>query len=99
MALFHVPSGVNVAAAGTAQPLSATSIPASRVLVTAKSSNTGSVYLGAENVNSTSYGVILAAGDAQPLDAVSELNVYDLSKIFIDADNNGEGVWVLYVVH
>ena len=81
---------VNVSMAGVRVKLKSTSTSIKGVRVKAKSGNTGNIYVGGSNV-SNSNGYILAAGEevAIPID--------DLSKVYIDADNSGEGVSYLAV--
>jgi hypothetical protein len=65
------------------------------VLITANQSNLGAIYVG---------GITIAAGRGTPLlsgDTMTfpphEMNIYDLAGIFLDADNDGEGVSYSYV--
>jgi hypothetical protein len=75
---------VNVTTAGTAVALGTTNDIIS-VVIKAKSSNTGNIYVGGSNVSSSN-GLILSAGDAVSLD------INNLSSVYIDSDVNGEGV-------
>lgn len=85
----------DVAVAGTAVPLSATSVPIGRVIVTAKEGNTGVVVVGASTV------VALAANrrgtPLTPLTSV-DLTVNNLNKVYIDAENANDGVTFTYFV-
>lgn len=57
----------------------------------ADSSNTGNIYVGDSDVDSTN-GFVLASGESLAL------NVADVSDVYIDADNAGEGVsWIVEV--
>lgn len=94
MAIGQIASGVDVAAAGTAVPLSATQLTAGWVFVQAKAGNTGKIHVGTSLVSSTTKQVELAALDGYTFPTPSVPNIYDLTEIFIDADVNGEGVWV-----
>lgn len=90
----------NVTTATTAVPLSATSLLAFDVLIVAKAANTGNIYVGGSDVDNTD--TPLAAGDplslTPPVSRDATENMYDLSKIYIDADTNGEGVHVTYAI-
>lgn len=82
-----------VASSGTAEPLVAISTPCRRVIVTAETTNSSFVVIGASTVvadAATRQGVPLAPG--QTID----LNVLDLADVYIDALVNGEGVTFLY---
>ena len=76
-----------VTTAGTAVAL-ASSQRVRSVTIVAKSGNAGQIYVGGSDVdNATNDG--LAPGDALEVPVDSWL---DLSEIYIDTDNNGEGV-------
>ncbi len=76
-----------VTTAGTAVALHS-SRRVKALTVIAKSSNTGRVYVGGADVSSaTNEG--LGPGETISFEAVTWL---DLADIYIDADNNGEGV-------
>lgn len=77
---------VDVAVAGTAQPLSATSVElTSGVTVTALSGNGGLAYVGNASVDSSN-GNEIAAGSHVFIE------IDDLSKVYVDVAVNGEGV-------
>jgi len=81
-----------VSSAGTAVQLTTTATPCRLVNIYAKSGNTGNVFVGASTVSS-SRGMVLEQArstDWFPID--------DLSKIYIDAANNDDGVTYAYVV-
>lgn len=89
-----------VAAAGTAEPISATSIKARAVYIQGLDTNTNDVYVGDSNV---------AAGRGIQLDSRvrvkftaegpgSSAEFFDLSEIYIDVDTNGEGVKITYII-
>ena len=80
---------LDVTAAGTAENFP--NEPCREATITAKLANTGYIYIGDEVVSDTSFGVYLAAGDSLAI------KVANLNQIYIDADNDGEGVRVLYV--
>jgi hypothetical protein len=79
----------NVASAGTAEPLSAVGLGFVEVIIQAKKSNTGYIYLGDSSVDNTN-GIQL-----QP-EASQALEDGDLADLYIDADTNGEGVVFFY---
>jgi hypothetical protein len=82
-----------VAAAGTAEKLSATSKPVKRAVVCALSTNTGQVVVGDSSVVAalgTRNSPYLGAGDSLEL-----FNV-DLISVYLDSTVNGEGVTVYY---
>ena len=80
---------LDVGTAGTAENFP--NEPCREATITAKLDNTGKIYIGDEIVSDTSFGVYLEAGDS------FTVSVSNLNQIYIDADNNGEGVRVLYV--
>ena len=90
---------ITVAAAGTAQPLSATKLIASSVIIQADHDNTGLIYVGDEDVDSTHTLAVLEAGDALEID--SELfdgngQQYNLGQIYVDASVSSDKVRVGY---
>ena len=77
-----------VTAAGTAEALVGSSQRVRSVTVVAKASNTGQVYIGGSDVaSSTNDG--LEPGDVMTVPTEEWL---DLADIYVDADNNGEGI-------
>lgn len=85
----------SVAAAGTAEALNGgmtvTTASGGEVALRADSDNAGSIYVGDSDVDSSN-GFVLGAGESVAL------NVADVSDVFIDADNVGEGVsWIVEV--
>lgn len=80
----------DVTTAGTAVPLSSSTTCLS-VNVQAKTSNSGAIYVGGSSVDN-SRGAKLLAGDSIPID------IDNLNKVYIDSDNNGDGVTYTYVV-
>lgn len=79
----------NVAAAGTAEPLSASSVFAHEGNIQAHQSNGGLIYVGGPDVDSSN-GFVLEAGDNFPFSALN------LQNIYIDTSVNGNGVRVVY---
>lgn len=63
-----------------------TAISCFEVIVVAKASNTGYIYVGNSTVSSTTYIQRLSSGEA------AVLSVVDSSEIYIDASVSGEGV-------
>lgn len=82
----------NVTSAGTAEALQSQDVPAGyAVVVRAKEGNSGNIYVGNSGVSSSNGDILNPGG-------VVELFVDDVSDIYIDADNDGEGVsWVVEV--
>lgn len=82
-----------VAAAGTAEQLSATSLPCRAVLVQARPENTGNVVVGSSTV-------VAAAGTRRGIALVPGQNVLlrvtDVDKLYVDAVVSGEGVSFVY---
>lgn len=88
-AFTAIASGVmNVTNAGTAEPLVGAPTPASSVDITPLASNTGNnVYIGDSSVNGTTNpGITLTIGQ------VYSIAIDDLEKIYVDVDQNGDGV-------
>lgn len=86
-----------VTTAGTAERLSSTDLYVYSFHVRAKSDNTGSIYFGGALVDDTTTPV--AAGEdfiwsGQGNGAV--VPIKNLRDVWIDADNNGDGVTVVY---
>jgi hypothetical protein len=74
-----------VSTAGTAEALSASQAILQGVTIKALSDNTGNIYVGDSSVDDTN-GYVLASGEVLPLP------IANLSTVYIDADNDGEGV-------
>ena len=75
----------DVTTSGTAEAL-ASSTSCKKVLIKAKSTNTGKVYVGNSSVSSSNTAIELEAEDA------FEMEIDNLNKIYLDVDTNGEGV-------
>lgn len=87
-----------IGAPGTAEPLFGAPTFAWRVDLTAKSGNTGKVYLGAANVHKDSErGAPLLPGESYTVEGPAGSRI-DLHTLFLDADVTGEGVWFNYYV-
>lgn len=88
-----------VAAAGTAEALLAgptTEIKVLSVTIKALSTNTGKVYIGDHTVAAAN-GFDLDPKDSLDLATDRADRAIDLSKIFVDAAQNGEGVRFIYL--
>lgn len=85
-----------VTTAGTAVPLSSTSVPCKVVYITARSTNTGRIMVGGSTVvaaiSTSSRGLPLSANDTTP-----PIIVDDLNKVYIDSTVSGEGVMFMYL--
>ncbi len=79
-----------VTTAGTKVQLSATSVPCRYVIVVGNTGNTGKVYLG---------GATIATARGRPLnqEQSEKIDIDNLNKVYIDADNNTDGVTFTYV--
>ena len=91
-----------VTTAGTAEALSSTTMIVSLVDIVAKKAtgdNTGSVYIGDSTVDKDSNQTIeLVPGGTFDTRSMAGGHQIDLSKLYIDADNNGDGVtWIAWV--
>ena len=85
----------SVSSAGTAEALSTSSDlsvgSGAEVAIRANDDNTGSIYVGGSDVDSSN-GFVLSAGESVAL------QVADVSDVYIDADTTGEGVsWITEV--
>lgn len=83
-----------VTTAGTPVTLAASATPSRRVTIVALDTNTGQIAVGGSGVvaasGATRTGVILNAGDTY------ELDINDLSKVYLDATVSGEGANFAY---
>lgn len=82
-----------VAASGTPEPLAASGRPIveGTLVVTPLPGNTGAVYIGGPETDATATpptGVAILHDVPNPV----MVPVFDLSKVFVDAANNGEGI-------
>jgi hypothetical protein len=84
----------NVTTSGTQVRLVTTSTPATDVLIRAKYTNTGKVYLGDSTTNKTTHSPI-EAGYCIGLTWTANMPI-DLAEIWVDADVSSEGVEVWY---
>ncbi len=79
-----------VTTAGTAVQLTATLTPCKKVIITGSSSATGKIYIGGSGVSSSTGTFIYSSQTLQ-------LDIDDVSKVYIDTDVNGEGIQYTYV--
>lgn len=107
MAILNNPAAlgkVAVAAAGTPVQVTTnfsstpgyTDLQSNKITLQALSGNTGKVYVGFSNMNkATGAGVLaeLNQGDFWSITDPSAANVFDVTKFYIDADNNGDAVY------
>lgn len=80
---------LEIAAAGTPEPLSETSVPCRAVKVTAIDGNTGLVAIGSATVDATAgseTGTVLDGGESETFE------VSDASSLYVDAGTTGDGV-------
>jgi hypothetical protein len=84
-----------LAAAGTRQQLSTTSVPCAKLTITAGVSNAGTITIGGSTVvgadDSTKSGTILEA-----LGSIT-LEIDDLSKVWFDGTNTGDTIAYSYL--
>ena len=82
---FH--GNADVTTGGTAVPLSTTPQYIEEVTIQAKSTNTGSIYIGTtDDMDSTDFGIEIEAK------AIAILKPKDITDLWIDAETDGEGV-------
>ena len=82
---------VAVSSAGTAVQLETTATLWNSVVIVAKGNNTGRIFIGGSDVDSsTTRG--LAAGDWVSISPPNKAHHVDLSTIYVDASDSGEGV-------
>jgi len=81
-----------VAAAGTAEPLTATRQVYCSLTIQAKSGNTGTVYVGDSNVSSSNYFFELQGYPDSITLLSSEGDSINTAQVFIDAANNDDAV-------
>lgn len=86
----------SVTTAGTRVALSTTSQKAAWIIFKPKAANTNPVFIGGSTVSATSGYILTNGNNSVTFPPVADLNGYDLSKIFIDATTNGEGVQFTY---
>ena len=91
-----------VTTAGTAEQLIATSTECQYVVISALPTNTGTIYVGGSSVlASTMTGIPLTVpedGNSIKVPTQIIVPIDNVSKIYIDATNEGEGVSFTYLV-
>ena len=85
-----------VAAAGTAVPLFGDSRPCKKIWIQASNDNTGDVYVGDAGIDNT-VGIHLETHQANKSHNILEIEIDNAQKIWVDAENNGDGVTFNYV--
>lgn len=79
-----------VTIAGARVQLTANSTPCKKVTITALGANSGNIWVG---------GATVANGRGKQLVPLQDIEIWidDLSKIYVDATSNGDGVAYVYV--
>lgn len=88
-----------VAAAGTAEQLSATSFYVDSLIIQANPTNTGYVYVG-DSTAASGTGYVLAAEDVLTIggnDRRGGNDQFDIADIYLDVSVGGEGIRWLYI--
>jgi hypothetical protein len=85
-----------VTTAGTRVALASARTSACWVNVQSKTGNTGAIYVGGSTIAAGRGYTLMSQGDGFLLPPVADINMYDLSTIYVDAATNGEGVNILY---
>lgn len=80
-----IPGFKNVASAGTAEALVVSPTPSKLLIISAKKTNTGDIYVANSAIDNT-VGIPLGPSDTY------EMHIDDVQKVFIDSDNDGDGV-------
>ena len=88
------PSGIvagakTVTTAGTAVQLAASATACKRIIMTAEDDNTGKIYYGGSSVSSSLGDYLFAAQKVT-------IEIDDVSKVYIDADQDTDGVKFTY---
>jgi hypothetical protein len=82
---------LDVAAAGTAQQLASSPVPDGfEIAVKAKDGNTGKIYLGFSQADAEDHTTAFILSPGQGLN----FSLHDPAEIWVDSDNNGDGVTV-----
>lgn len=79
-----------VVTAGTRVQLTSTSTPCRYVIIVGNTNNVGKIYVG---------GITVSSSRGRPLnqEQSEKIDINDLSKVYIDAANNGDGVTYVFV--
>ncbi len=89
-----------VASAGTAEAIVASPVRAASILIQADVDNTGNMYLGDSTVDDSN-GIEVAPGQVIEWTGDQARGIeqqIDMSQIYVDADNDGEGIRILVLV-
>lgn len=86
----------NVTVAGTPEKLFPERVYANRYFITSKPSNTGAVYFMVEDPTTPGSPGSVKLPISGLSNAAEESKNFDMSKIWVDADVNGDGVIVKY---
>lgn len=100
MSFYNNPNQINktVPSAATRVALAASETPCKLALIQANPGNGGVIYVGNNLVSSTVYGASLSPTSVYSVGIGSSDNDarFDLSLVYIDTSNSGDGVSVLY---
>lgn len=94
MAITFFDGRATVASGGTAVQVSTSSVPFTKVTITAETDNTGIITVGASTVVAslaTRRGAPLSAGDSVTIEAKGQEHG-NLTNLYIDTTVNGDGV-------
>lgn len=100
MALALKQATKTISVAGTAEPIFPSHIPATSITIQADSLNTGDVYIGNSDVDSTN-GFALCPGGSYPLTGDQIRGITEgmyLDEIYADTDTNDNKIVIIYFV-
>jgi len=87
-----------VTSAGTrVQINSGTTLLCFSAIITADVGNAGQMYVGNDTVASTRFAKSLDAGESMTVGMMSNRPQFELSSVWLDSDNDGEGCHVHYI--
>lgn len=94
MAIQYFDGRKTVASAGTAEAISSTSQPFTRLDIVAEADNTGVIAVGTTPIATlaTREGIYLNAGDSYTIESLKNGEVHDLANIKIDASVSTDGI-------
>lgn len=78
-----------VASSGTAEPLVASSTACKKIVMTAEDDNTGKIFYGGSSVSASLGDYLFPAQKV-------EIEIDDVNKVYIDAENDTDGVKFTY---
>lgn len=87
---------ITVAASGTEVAVSATTLPAVKLWVSAPSGNTGSIFVGDTTNIATTRGIEVIKGTTAIIEAPGG-DYFDLAAVWIDAATNGDKANITYL--